>query len=123
MVLFPGPLLLVVFFRVLMEVIRPAHRVTSMDIIDLGVTFSLKKPSLFSSDISKATVRMQERKKLSTRKLVFFQKLDHDITLIKNRVEKIAKAKGISMAQLSLAWIMSQKGIFFSSVTPPAVSS
>ena len=66
---------------------------------------------------------MQERKKLSTRKLVFFKKLDHDITLIKNRVEKIAKAKGISMAQLSLAWIMSQKGIFFSSVTPPAVSS
>ena len=38
----------------------------------------------------------------------------HDIlTLIyKNRVEKIAKAKGISMAQLSLAWIMSQKGMF-----------
>ena len=31
----------------------------------------------------------------------------------KIRVEKIAKAKGISMAQLSLAWIMSQKGIFF----------
>jgi len=26
-------------------------------------------------------------------------------------VEKIAKAKGISMAQLSLAWIMSQKGV------------
>ena len=31
----------------------------------------------------------------------------------KNRVEKIAKAKGISMAQLSLAWIMSQNGIVF----------
>jgi len=30
---------------------------------------------------------------------------------IVNRVEKIAKAKGISMAQLSLAWIMSQKGV------------
>ena len=28
-----------------------------------------------------------------------------------NRVEKIAKAKGISMAQLSLAWIMSQEGM------------
>ena len=31
----------------------------------------------------------------------------------KIRVEKIAKAKGISMAQLSLAWVMSQKGILF----------
>ena len=30
----------------------------------------------------------------------------------KIRVEKIPKAKGISMAQVSLAWIMSQKGIF-----------
>jgi len=28
-----------------------------------------------------------------------------------NTVEKIAKAKGISMAQLSLAWIMSQNGV------------
>jgi len=28
-----------------------------------------------------------------------------------NTVEKIAKAKGISMAQLSLAWIMSQEGV------------
>ena len=36
---------------------------------------------------------------------------DRDLT-DKIRVEKIAKAKGISMAQLSLAWIMSQKGIF-----------
>ena len=35
------------------------------------------------------------------------QKLDHD----KDRVEKIAKAKGITMAQLSLAWIMSQNGM------------
>ena len=34
----------------------------------------------------------------------------------KNRVEKIAKAKGISMAQLSLAWIMSQEGMFSSTV-------
>ena len=42
------------------------------------------------------------------------KKVDHDIlTLIKIRVEKIAKAKGISMAQLSLAWIMSQKGKIF----------
>ena len=40
------------------------------------------------------------------------KKLDHDTTLNKNRVEKIAKAKGISMAQVSLAWIMSQKGMF-----------
>ena len=48
------------------------------------------------------------------------KKVDHDIlTLIKIRVEKIAKAKGISMAQLSLAWIMSQKGIFFPCVIPP----
>ena len=31
----------------------------------------------------------------------------------KIRVEKIAKAKGISMAQLSLVWIMSQNGIVF----------
>jgi aryl-alcohol dehydrogenase-like predicted oxidoreductase len=30
---------------------------------------------------------------------------------IVNRVEKMAKAKGISMAQLSLAWIMSQDGV------------
>ena len=49
------------------------------------------------------------------------RKVDH-ITH-KNRVEKIAKAKGISMAQLSLAWVMSQKGIFFSSAIPLAVSS
>ena len=57
---------------------------------------------------------MQEQNKLSTRKLIFFmrQKLDHD----KDRVEKIAKAKGITMAQLSLAWIMSQKGVFRSIV-------
>ena len=55
---------------------------------------------------------MRERKKLSTSKLIILyasnvKKFDHDIT----RVEKIAKAKGISMAQLSLAWIMSQDGI------------
>ena len=40
------------------------------------------------------------------------QKLDDD----KNRVEKIAKAKGITMAQLSLAWIMNEKGMFRSTV-------
>ena len=59
---------------------------------------------------------MQEQNKLSTRKLIFLmrQKLDHD----KDRVEKIAKAKGITMAQLSLAWIMSQKGTFPSTVNP-----
>ena len=39
-----------------------------------------------------------------------------------NRVEKIAKVKGISMAQLSLAWIMSQKGMFSSTIIPSAVS-
>ena len=60
---------------------------------------------------------MQERKKLSKRRLIVFyasneKKLDRDMT-DKNRVEKIAKAKNISMAQLSLAWIMSQRGIFF----------
>jgi aryl-alcohol dehydrogenase-like predicted oxidoreductase len=59
-----------------------------------------------------ATARMPERKKLSTGKLTIFKNNDLDITLIKIRVEKIAKAKGISMAQLSLAWIMTQKGIF-----------
>ena len=34
----------------------------------------------------------------------------------KFRVERIAKAKGISMAQVSLAWIMSQEGMYFSIV-------
>ena len=48
---------------------------------------------------------------MSTGKLIIFM-TDRDLA-DKNRVEKIAKAKGISMAQLSLAWIMSQKGIFF----------
>jgi len=32
-------------------------------------------------------------------------------TQIINAVERIAKAKGISMAQLSLAWVMSQEGV------------
>ena len=32
LVRFPGPLLLAVFLRVLMEMIRPAHRVMGMDI-------------------------------------------------------------------------------------------
>ena len=81
----------------------------------LGHNFS--KTFAFSlSDLSKATARIQERKKSSTRKFFFFffrLKCQWDITLVKNRVEKIAKAKGISMAQLSLAWVMSRKGIFF----------
>ena len=72
-------------------------------------------------------VRMKERKKLSTGKLVIFyawnEKKVDDITMTKIRVERIAKAKGISMAQLSLAWIMSQKGIFPSTVIPPVASS
>ena len=56
-----------------------------------------------------AIARMQERKKLSTGMLIIFFMID--ITMIKNRVEKIAKAKGVSMARLSLAWIMSQNGM------------
>ena len=39
----------------------------------------------------------------------------------KIRVEKIAKAKGVSMAQLSLAWIMSQKGNFFLLLVIPSL--
>ena len=69
---------------------------------------------------------MQEQNKSSTRKFSFFlcvkcEKLDYD----KNRVEKIAKAKGISMARLSLAWTMSQKGMFPFTirVIPSVVSS
>ena len=62
---------------------------------------------------------MQERKQSSTRKVIFFFFGSNDITdIIKlkllKRVEKIAKAKGVSMAQLSLAWIMSQDGNVFS---------
>jgi len=62
-----------------------------------------------SSEWSKATTT-KEWRKLSIRKPNGFTKADnlsHDI----NRVEKIAKAKGISMAQLALAWIMSQDGM------------
>ena len=48
---------------------------------------------------------------MSTGKLIIFM-TDRDLA-DKNRVEKISKAKVISMTQLSLAWIMSQNGIVF----------
>ena len=55
---------------------------------------------------------MLERNELSTCKLIFFYASNvKSLIMIKNRVEKIAKAKGITMAQLSLAWIMSQNGM------------
>ena len=34
--------------------------------------------------------------------------------LKKNRVERIAKAKNVTMAQVALAWVMSQEGNFSS---------
>ena len=76
LVRFPGLLLLVVFLRVLMEMIpwRSAPRLMGMD-IDLGGCISLNFFFfffVFSSDISKATEIMQERKKLSTGKLIIF---------------------------------------------------
>ena len=90
---FPGPLLLAVFLRVLLEMIprRSALRVIGID-INLGSKFSLK-PFLFLSRAIKGY-----SKNSGTEEII-------------NRVEKIAKAKGISMAQLSLAWIMSRKGM------------
>ena len=68
--------------------------------IDLESCFS--KLSLSSSEQSKSTVRMQEGR--------------HAQPDIKNRVEvleKISKAKHISMV---LAWTMSQKDIFPSTI-------
>ena len=44
---------------------------------------------------------------MTTGKLIIFM-TDRDLAE-KIRVEKIAKAKGISMAQLSLAWIMRKR--------------
>ena len=46
LVRFPGPLLLVVFLRVLLEMIRSAPRVICMN-FDLGFTFFLKKTLFF----------------------------------------------------------------------------
>ena len=46
LVRFPGPLLLAVFLRVLLEMIRSAPRVICMD-IDFGFTFFLKKTLFF----------------------------------------------------------------------------
>ena len=96
LVRFPGPLLLVVFLRVLteMEMIRSAHRVMGMD-IDLGSHFS--ETFSFPSEISKATVRMVEHQKLSTCKLITFyssneKRLDH-ITLIKIELRRSPKQK------------------------------
>ena len=71
LVQFPGPLLLAVFLPVLMETIRSAQRMISME-IDLGSQFP-KSFNFFSSSVSsKAMARMQERKKLSTGKLIYF---------------------------------------------------
>jgi hypothetical protein len=53
--------------------------------------FSLNFFSFFSSDRSKATVRMQEQKKLSTRKLlVFYASIDKILIIIYNSEKKIA---------------------------------
>jgi aryl-alcohol dehydrogenase-like predicted oxidoreductase len=61
--------------------------------------------------ITKATALAKRQDKLSMRKSVVHAshgtKIAHNIKL---RVEKIAKAKGISMAQVALAWVMSQEG-------------
>ena len=70
LVRFPGPLLLAVYSHVLMEMRRFAQRVMGMD-IDIGSHFPLTF-SYSSLDPSNAMVRMKERKKLSTGKLVIF---------------------------------------------------
>ena len=64
---------------------------------------------------TKATVRTKERLKLSMRKPVIHSSHERErlICWKKTRVERIAKARGISMAQVSLAWVMSQEGNYF----------
>ena len=60
------------------------------------------------------TVTTQEDNRSSTRKQDYLFMIRRLIMISesKSRVERIAKAKGVSMAQVSLAWLLSREGNF-----------